>query len=66
MHWSAVPHHSLKDWFCVCVVLVLLLCDPLTGSLIDSYIMMIVATIDGIFMVILFILNYPFKLSVTK
>ena len=42
------------------------ICVPFTNSLIQCYFIMIVATIIGICMAILFILNYIFELSVAR
>ena len=41
-----------------------LLCVPFTNSLIEFNFIMIVVTVNGIFVAILFILNYIFRLSV--
>ena len=52
-------------WFCA-VRCWVSLCVPFTNSLIGCYFITMAATIIGIFMAILFILNYAFGLAVTR
>ena len=58
MHWSAAPRHNLKDCFLCAVFWCWVSWWVLfTNSLIKFYFIMIVVTISGIFMAIIFILN---------
>ena len=56
VHWSAAPFHSQQDCSFGCAIFCcwLSLCVPLTNSLIECYFIMMVATIIGRFMAILF------------
>ena len=60
MHWSAAPITVYRTVFWVCLVLVLI---PFTKSLIEFYFIIIVVSIIGVFITILFILNYMFRIS---